>query len=83
MSAPIFGKEVSARVQDKDRYGRYVARLYVGVVDVNKEMITLGAAWVYREYLSDQSLLQVEQQAKEAKRGLWALPEAQNVPPWE
>jgi endonuclease YncB( thermonuclease family) len=83
LSALIFGKEVIAKVQDRDRYGRYVARLYVGNIDVSREMVGQGAAWVYRQYLTDKSLLQVEQEAKGAKRGLWGLPEAENVPPWE
>jgi endonuclease YncB( thermonuclease family) len=83
LSALIFGKEVTAKVQERDRYGRYVARLYVGDIDVNRVMVGQGAAWVYRQYLTDKSLLQVEQDAKGAKRGLWGLPEAENVPPWE
>ena len=51
--------------------------MYVGGVDVNAEMIRQGAAWAYRQYLKDQSLLRLEAEAKAAKRGLWALPEAQ------
>jgi len=64
-----------------DRYGRTVGRVYVGNVDVNAEMIRQGAAWVYRQYLKDQSLLALEQQAKAAKRGLWGLPETDRCPP--
>jgi endonuclease YncB( thermonuclease family) len=83
LSAIVFGKEVTARVQDKDRYGRYVARIYQGTTDVNREMIRLGAAWVYRQYLTDESLLDVENEAKAENRGLWSLPESQKIPPWE
>ena len=83
LSALVFGKTVIAKVQDMDRYGRYVARIYVGDVDVSREMVRQGAAWVYRQYLKDKSLLAVEAEAKAANRGLWALPEAQNIPPWE
>lgn len=70
-------------VQDTDKYGRTVGRVYVGATDVNAEMIRQGAAWAYRQYLKDQSLLRLEAEAKAAKRGLWALPEAQRMPPWE
>ena len=52
-------------------------------MDVNAEMIRQGAAWAYRQYLKDQSLLKLEADAKTAKRGLWALPEAANCPPWD
>ncbi len=38
---------------------------------------------VYRQYLKDRSLLDLEAQAKAQKRGLWALPEAERIPPWE
>jgi endonuclease YncB( thermonuclease family) len=83
LSGLVFGKTVVAKVQDIDRYGRYVARIYVGDVDVSREMVRQGAAWVYRQYSKDKSLLVVEAEAKAASRGLWALPEAQNIPPWE
>ena len=83
LSELAFGKVIIADVQDVDRYGRYVARLYVDELDVSREMVRLGAAWVYRQYLRDKSLLEVEAGAKVAKRGLWSLPEAQNIPPWE
>ena len=70
-------------MQDTDRYGRTVGRVFVGATDVNAEMIRQGAAWVYRQYLKDQSLLALEQQAKAAKRGLWGLPETERCPPWD
>lgn len=83
LSGLVFGKEVTARVQDIDRYGRYVARIYLGEFDVCREMVSLGAAWVYRQYLKDKALLEVEAEAKQAMRGLWSLPETQNIPPWK
>ena len=70
-------------VQDTDRYGRTVSRVYVGDMDVNAELVRQGAAWVYRQYAKDQSLYTLENEAKAAKRGLWALPEAEQMPPWE
>src|SRR5689334_3036099 len=83
LSDLAFGKSVRVVVQDTDRYGRTVGRVYVGPLDVNAEMVRQGAAWVYRRYSHDASLLQLEQEAREARRGLWALPEAQRMPPWE
>jgi len=46
-------------------------------------MIRMGAAWAYREYLIDRSLLTLEADAKADKRGLWGLSEARIMPPWE
>lgn len=78
-----FQKLAVLDVQERDRYGRTVARVYVDGVDVNRKLVESGAAWVYRQYNRDQSLLQAEAEAKVAKRGLWALPEAERMPPWE
>ena len=83
LSDLAYNKQARVVVQDTDRYGRTVGRVYVGSLDVNAEMIRQGAAWVYRQYLKDQSLLALEQQAKAAKRGLWGLPEAERCPPWD
>ena len=76
LSDLVFNQQARVVVQDTDRYGRTVGRVYVGSLDVNAEMIRQGAAWAYRQYLKDQSLLRLEAEAKAAKRGLWGLPEA-------
>ena len=83
LSDLAFGKPARVVVQDTDKYGRTVGRVYVGNLDVNAEMIGRGAAWVYRDYAKDPSLYRLENEAKAAKRGLWGLPEAQRMPPWE
>ena len=83
LSGLIFGKDVRVVVQTTDRYGRTVGRPYVGSLDISAEMIRMGAAWVYRDYLRDKGLLTLESDAKTNKRGVWGLSEAQNVPPWE
>ena len=83
LSGLAFGRPAAVQVQDIDRYGRTVGRITVDSVDVNAEMVRRGAAWVYRKYAKDQSLFIIEQQARDAKAGLWALPEADQMPPWE
>lgn len=83
LSDLAFGKTVRVVVQDTDRYGRTVARIHAGTADVNAEMVRQGAAWVYRQYSRDPSLLRLEAEARAARRGLWALPEAQRAAPWE
>lgn len=82
LSDLIFGKAVKVRVQTKDRYGRTVGRPYVDELDVCEEMIRLGAAWVYRDYVIDHSLFDIEEEGRRAKRGVWGLSESQQVPPW-
>ncbi len=83
LSDLAYNQQARVVVQDVDRYGRTVGRVFVGATDVNAEMIRQGAAWAYRQYLKDQSLLALEAQAKAAKRGLWGLPEAERCPPWD
>jgi endonuclease YncB( thermonuclease family) len=83
LSDLAFSKEARVVVTDTDRYGRAVGRLHVGTTDVNAEMVRRGAAWVYRRYNRDPSLLRFEAEARAARRGLWALPEGERVPPWE
>ncbi len=74
LSGLIFGKDVQVAVQTIDRYGRTVGRPYVGELDVCEEMIRSGSAWVYRQYVVDKDLFEIESEAKTALRGLWSLP---------
>lgn len=83
LSDLVFGKTVTVNVQNTDRYGRHVGRVYVDTLDVNAEMVRQGAAWVYRQYARDKQLYVLETQAKKAKQGLWGLSETERMPPWE
>ncbi|SCZ85012.1 thermonuclease family protein [Nitrosomonas mobilis] len=83
LSRLVYGKTISVEVRDIDRYGRTVGRVYADNIDVNAEMVRLGAAWVYRKYAKDQNLYALEKRARKNRSGLWSLPEAQQVPPWE
>lgn len=78
----VFRKPVVVVVVDTDRYGRTVGTVRVGRLDANAEMVRQGHAWVYQQYLRDRSLLAQEEEARQARRGLWSLPEAERVPPW-
>lgn len=83
LSNLTFQKTIRVKPITKDRYGRLVAHIVVDGINVNREMIRTGNAWVYRKYMRDESLLDLEAKAREAKRGLWGLPEVQRMPPWE
>ena len=73
----VFSKEVGG----KDRYGRTIGRVHLGDLDVNAEMVRTGYAWVYRQYAKDKSLYALEDEARAARRGLWASDV--HVPPWD
>jgi endonuclease YncB( thermonuclease family) len=83
LSDLAFGKPVRVETSGEDRYGRILGRIFVGKLDVNAELVRRGVAWVYRRYSKDPRLLELEAEARQKGRGLWGLPEAERVPPWE
>ena len=83
LSKLAFGRTISARVTDVDRYGRAVAVLTAGGTNINAEMVKRGGAWAYRRYLSDQRYLRWEEEARQARRGLWGLQADQITAPWD
>ncbi len=83
LSDLAYGKTATVRVNTTDRYGRSVGEVRVNGVDVNAALVRDGAAWAYRDYLRDPKLLQLEQQARTGKRGLWAAAAPKPTAPWE
>jgi endonuclease YncB( thermonuclease family) len=83
LSGMIFGKSVELEPIEQDRYDRLVARVWLGDLDVNAEMVRSGNAWTYRRYADDAGYCAREQEARENRRGLWRLPVDQQVAPWE
>lgn len=83
LSRRVWQKEVRVNDVATDRYGRTVGEVYADNVCVGCELVREGNAWVYRRYTDDPVLYQLEAEARAARRGLWSLPEAQRVPPWE
>lgn len=83
LSDLVFDKDVTIQKQSVDKYDRTVGRVFLGEIDINLLMVKLGGAWAYREYLNDDTLLSVEEDAKTFGSGLWGLQEDQRIPPWE
>ena len=78
----IFGQNVTVEVNDRDGWGRYIARVATeDGRDVGKEMLQAGLAWHYKHYDNTEAYAQAEQTARDNKRGLWSDPRA--VAPWE
>jgi endonuclease YncB( thermonuclease family) len=80
-SALAFGKTVTIKTRDTDRYGRTVAEVILpDGRSLNREMVRQGMAWRYRKYApADTELARLESEAKAARRGLWSQPNP--VPP--
>ena len=80
LSDICFRKPAEVRPQTKDRYGRTVARVTCEGVDANAEQVRAGMAWVFDKYVTDQALYATQDEARAARRGLWA--DAAPVAPW-
>ena len=80
LQALLDGREAELGLVGGDAYQRIVARVSAGGIDVNAEMVRRGLAWVLRDYDPAPQLIQLEDDARAAARGLWA--DADPVPPW-
>ncbi len=78
-----FGRTVTVKVHDTDRYGRTVGEVILPDGDsLNYELVRAGLAWWYRQYArKDMRLAEAEAEARDAGRGLWADPHAKA--PWD
>ncbi len=77
----VFGKMVSVRVMEVDRFGVTVGEVILGDGrSLNRELVGAGLAWWDAENSKDQSLEILELNARRKKIGLWA--DANPVPPW-
>lgn len=76
-----FGKMVKLIGNQKDQYGRTVAAIELeNGTNINHEIVKQGYAWQYRAYSKSMELAMLEQQAREARLGLWQ--DANPTPPW-
>jgi endonuclease YncB( thermonuclease family) len=73
---------VTLIVKDRDDYGRWISVVILpDGRTLNQELVRAGYAWWYRHYApDDMPLAELESEAREAKRGLWAV--RRPVPPW-
>lgn len=79
----IESETIICSIMEKDRYGRYIAKINVpGTrnIDVAAEMVRAGYAWHYKKYSASQELANIEMKAKLKKKGLWSAQDA--IAPW-
>lgn len=98
LSALVFGKAVRLEWSKEDRYGRKVAKVWVAelgclqpscpkTLDAGLAQLTVGMAWWYRQYASEQSpedrerYAFAETEAQARRVGLWR--DVSPVPPWD
>jgi endonuclease YncB( thermonuclease family) len=77
-----FGKTVNLIVDGNDRYGRTVGTILLpDGRSLNNELVRNGYAWHYKAYSHDETLAQLEEEARQNRRGLWGKPNP--IAPWE
>ncbi len=98
MSDLVFEKEVRIDDRKKDKYERTVGRVWVApaeclasdcpkTLDAGMALLTMGLAWHYKKYATEQPEVEREQysfaetEARGKRVGLWR--DAEPVPPWE
>lgn len=81
LAALVLLKSVQVMPRVTDDYGRMVATLHLGDIDVNATQVRRGWAWENSRFHANRNLKALEREARHARRGLWA--EAHPLPPWE
>lgn len=76
-----FRKAARVVTHGQDRYGRAIGTVFINGLDINAEQVRRGMAWVYLRYARDPALSGLEQEARQARRGLWVDPSP--LPPWD
>lgn len=87
LAKEVAGKTVSIEWNKHDKYGRTVGKVLLDGKDECLEQVMAGFAWHYKKYEREQTpedrriYSAAEQDAREAKRGLWQ--DREPLPPWE
>lgn len=79
LSRLIGGGVLSCTGVERDRYDRLVAACHAGGQDLGAALVERGAAVAYRRY--SHAYVRQEDQARQARRGLWAQGETALVRP--
>jgi endonuclease YncB( thermonuclease family) len=80
LKALVLKQRVEVDTVATDAYGRKIARIRKGALQVNAELVRKGAAWALSRYRRNTTLLDAQHAARRAHRGLWQDPAP--TPPW-
>ena len=84
LHSKVYGSVINVDVINVDRYKRLVGVLNIGNRNINREMVSEGWSWAYRQYLDRphaSEYITAEEQARSKKLALWKQSNPQ--PPWE
>jgi endonuclease YncB( thermonuclease family) len=82
----VLNRRVEVEPVTQDSYDRMIGIVYRDGASVNAALVEGGHAWAYRRYLAEvagaDAFCRLEDDARKARRGLWAQPPSTWVPPW-
>jgi endonuclease YncB( thermonuclease family) len=87
LSDLLMDRSVQAQARKRDRYGRWVATVWVDGTDAGLRQIQRGMGWHYKAYEKEQpqaervAYAEAEDLARARRVGLWA--DRAPVPPWD
>ncbi len=79
LAEQVFGKLIAVVVLGRDPQGQAICQVSFDGRDISRVLVTAGAAWA--DPTSGSPLSGVQEEARAARRGLWAEPSP--VPPWD
>lgn len=77
----VAGKIVKIESRAVDKFGRTLAVISVGGINVNQEQVRRGMAWAYTRSREGSTYAGLQNEAQHAKRGLWRKANPQQ--PWQ
>jgi endonuclease YncB( thermonuclease family) len=78
LSDMLGGREITCEPITLDRYGRTVARCFLGRADIQADMVRRGLSWAFVKYSHDYVVQEAE--ARAAHLGVW---QAETTPAWD
>lgn len=78
----IGGKVIHVESKAVDKFGRTIAVISIGDINVNEEQVRRGMAWAYSRSREGRAYARLQSEAQLAKRGLWQQANPQQPSQW-
>lgn len=81
LSGMVLKRQVKIEVKSLDHYGRLLGNIAVDGREVNAEQVRRGMAWEYSGYNKNHRFVILQNEAQQARRGLWQ--QTAPLAPWQ
>lgn len=78
----IGGKVIHVESKAVDKFGRTIALVSIGDINVNEEQVRRGMAWAYSRSREGRAYDILQSEAQQARRGLWSQTNPQQPSQW-